>query len=204
MSVCYAGGMKEVNILNDQLTVSFKQDDVPFQIDGHTVERQCNMQYLAELDKIVPRYDALMSMACGAGCQYLAERFPDIPVYPAINTMFIGVDKEVGMFEERCRACGNCVLGLTGGICPVTRCAKSLFNGPCGGTNITSCEINKDVPCAWFDIYERLKAIGQLDNIKKIKPPMEWQNTTRGVFVQEGYEERFEKKEKKGILSRVH
>ena len=196
VSVCYAGGMKEVGILNDQLTAVFKQENHPFVIDGYTVERQCNQSLLAELDSIAPKYDALVSMACGAGCQYLAERFPKIPVYPAINTMFIGVDKEIGMFEERCRACGNCVLGLTGGICPVTRCAKSLFNGPCGGTNQTSCEVSRDIPCAWYEIYFRLKEIGQLDNILKVKEPMDWKNTTRGVFVQEGYEARFAPKEK--------
>lgn len=205
VSVCYAGGVKEVAILNDQLKASFKQADVPTTLEGYTVERQCNMALIAELDDVAPKYDALLSMACGAGVQYLAERFPNIPVYPAINTLFIGVDREIGMFEERCRACGNCVLGYTGGICPVTRCAKSLFNGPCGGTNMTNCEVSKDIPCAWYDIYMRLKEIGQLDNIKKIKEPMEWRNTTRGVFIQEGYEGRFAPKEEKGgLLSRIH
>ncbi|QTA82789.1 Methylene-tetrahydrofolate reductase C terminal domain-containing protein [Desulfonema limicola] len=205
VSVCYAGGLKEVGILCDQLNASFHQDDVQIDFDGYTVERQCNQDLLVELDNIVPGCDALLSMACGAGCQYLAERFPAIPVYPAINTMFIGVDKEIGIFEERCRACGDCVLGLTGGICPVTRCAKSLFNGPCGGTNGKNCEVSKDIPCAWLDIYERLKAIGQLDNIKKIKEPMQWKNTTRGTFIQEGYEDRYLEKEKgAGLLSRIH
>lgn len=203
VSVCYVGGLKEVDTLNDQLRASFKQDAVDIRLEGYTVERQCNMEFLAELDSIAPKYDAMMSMACGAGCQYMAERFPKIPVYPAINTLFIGVDKEIGIFEERCRACGNCVLGQTGGICPVTRCAKSLFNGPCGGTNVTSCEVSKDIPCAWFDIYERLKELGQLDKIMKISDPMEWRNTTRGVFVQEGYEGRFVNKEKAGPTGRI-
>ncbi len=191
VSVCYAGGLKEVGILTDQLNASFKQNKVLATVNGYTVERQCNQELLVELDSIVPKYDALMSMACGAGCQYLAERFQDIPVYPAINTMFIGVDKEIGIFEERCRACGDCVLGYTGGICPVTCCAKSLFNGPCGGTRGDSCEVSKDIPCAWVMIYERLKKIGQLDNIKKIRDPMYWKNTMRGTFVQEGYENRY-------------
>jgi len=205
VSVCYAGGLKEVGILNDQLNASFKQDGLDIQVDGYTVERQCNQDLLAELDRIAPQYDAMMSMACGAGCQYIAERFPETPVYPAINTLFIGVDKEIGIFEERCRACGNCVLGYTGGICPIARCAKGLFNGPCGGTNMTSCEVSKDIPCAWYDIYMRLKEIGQLENIMKIKEPMEWQNTTRGTFVQLGYEDRFVEKEKKaGFFSRIH
>ena len=199
VSVCYAGGLKEVAILSDQLRGSFKQSDTAIEIDEFTVERQCNMTLLSELDAVAPKYDAMLSMACGAGVQYLAERFPSIPVYPAINTLFIGVDKEIGIFEERCRACGSCVLGFTGGICPIARCAKGLLNGPCGGTNGTNCEISKDVPCAWYDIYMRLKEIGQLDNIMKIREAMEWQNTTRGVFVQEGYESRYEEKEKKGL-----
>lgn len=200
VSVCFAGGLREVGILVDQLSASFKQDHKHIVIDGYTVERQCNQEYLAELDDIAPNYEAMLSMACGAGCQYLAERFPDIPVYPAINTLFIGVDKDIGLFEERCRACGSCVLGYTGGICPLARCAKGIFNGPCGGTNLMSCEIGEDIPCAWYDIYCRLKKIGQLDNIKKIREPMEWANTTRGAFVQEGYEERFVSKEKKGLV----
>ncbi len=199
VSVCYAGGLKEVGILKDQLRAFFIQEGSGLKIKGYTVERQCNMEYLSELDDIVPGYDALLSMACGAGCQFLVEKYPDIPVYPAINTMFIGIDRNIGMFEERCRACGDCVLGLTGGICPVTTCAKSLFNGPCGGTNGKNCEIGADIPCAWNAIYERLKAIGQLDNIMKIKEPMQWCNTMPGRFIQDGYEERFMDKKKKGV-----
>ncbi|MBF0200422.1 MAG: methylenetetrahydrofolate reductase C-terminal domain-containing protein [Desulfamplus sp.] len=192
VSVCYAGGMKEVEILRGQLQASFQQDGLSMEINCYTVERQCNGEFLFDLAKKAPRYDALMSMACGAGCQYLAEHFPKIPVYPAINTLFIGIDKDIGLFEERCRACGNCVLGITGGICPVTRCAKSLFNGPCGGTtSVKSCEVSRDIPCAWLKIYERLKTLGQLDSILRITEPVEWKNPTSSTFVQEGYEGRY-------------
>ena len=180
VSVCYAGGLKEVGILNDQLKASFKQDGVDIQIDGYTVERQCNQELLAELDAIVPQYDALMSMACGAGCQYVAERFPQTPVYPAINTLFIGVDKEIGIFEERCRACGSCVLGYTGGICPVTRCAKGLFNGPCGGSTGGKCEIDPNVDCAWQLIWDRLKALGRTDLYSEIMPAKDWRTARDG------------------------
>jgi hypothetical protein len=112
-------------------------------------------------------------------------------VFPAVNTAAIGVDREIGVYEERCRACGDCVLGYTGGICPVTRCAKGLFNGPCGGTNRGFCEVSNDIPCAWQEIYERLKAQNRLEDIKKLRPPMEWQNTVRRLIVQEPYRQRY-------------
>ncbi|MFZ7126219.1 MAG: methylenetetrahydrofolate reductase C-terminal domain-containing protein [Desulfobacterales bacterium] len=197
VSVCLVGGQKEVNRLNAQLNLLFETERLHTRVEGFTVERQCNEQFLVDLDERVKRYDCLMSMACGAGVQLMAERYPAIPVFPAVNTVAIGIDREVGIYEERCRACGECVLGYTGGICPITRCAKSLFNGPCGGTNITACEVSKDIPCAWLDIYNRLAAQNRLDDIKKIKVPMEWQNTTRRMIVQEPYEKRYIEQVKK-------
>jgi hypothetical protein len=124
-------------------------------------------------------------MACGAGVQLLAERYAHVPVFPAVNTIAIGIDRDIGIYEERCRSCGECVLSYTAGICPVTRCAKGLFNGPCGGTKITSCEVDDDTPCAWIEIYNRLKTQNRLEDILKVKPPMEWQNTTRRMVVQD-------------------
>ncbi len=191
VSVCLAGGQKEVNLLNAELEATYKQNNISKKIEGFTVERQCNMQYLDELDDIAGEYDCLMSMACGAGVQYLAEKFPGTPVYPAINTVAIGIDREIGIYEEKCRACGECVLGYTGGICPVTRCAKGLFNGPCGGTNRGKCEISNDIACAWQDIYERLKEQNRLDDILKIKEPMEWENQTQRTIIQEPYMKRY-------------
>jgi len=132
-------------------------------------------------------------MACGAGVQLMAEMFTDKPVFPALNTVSIGVDREIGMYEEKCRACGECVLAYTGGICPVTRCAKGVFNGPCGGTNQGKCEISQDIPCAWLDIYERLKAQNRLDDIMSIQTPMMWQNQVQRTIVQEPYEKRYYK-----------
>lgn len=197
VSVCLAGGQREVNLLNTQLGMLLEADNIPTRIDGFTVERQCNEQFLESLDARVNRYDCLLSMACGAGVQLLAERYPGTPVFPAVNTVAVGIDREVGIYEERCRACGECVLGYTAGICPITRCAKSLFNGPCGGTNITSCEVAKDIPCAWLDIYNRLESQNRLEDIQRIKVVMEWQNTIRRMIVQEPYEKRYEEKVKK-------
>ncbi len=142
VSVCLVGGHKEVQILCTELNLSLRLEKVGARIEGYTVERQCTPLCLEELDDLSADFDAFLSMACGAGAQLLAERYPDKPVYPAVNTVAIGIDRDVGLYEERCRACGECVLGYTGGICPVTRCAKSLFNGPCGGTHDGLCEIS--------------------------------------------------------------
>lgn len=190
-SVCLAGGQREVNTLNAELKVAFKIDKISKTLGSYTVERQCNMQFLVELDEMARDYDCFVSMACGAGVQLLAERFPDKPVFPGVNTISIGVDREIGMYEEKCRACGECVLAYTGGICPVSRCAKGVFNGPCGGTNKGMCEISQDIPCAWLDIFERLKVQNRLDDIMKFQAPMQWQNQVQRMTVQEPYEKRY-------------
>jgi len=126
-------------------------------------------------------------MACGAGVQFVAERYPDIPVLPMVDTTFIGVNQDVGWYEERCRSCGSCVLGLTGGICPVTMCAKGLYNGPCGGTNKGNCEISNEQPCAWHMIYERLAKQNRLDIIMEFTPAQDWQNQVPRTVIQPGY-----------------
>ncbi|MEE4352408.1 MAG: methylenetetrahydrofolate reductase C-terminal domain-containing protein [Desulfatiglans sp.] len=185
--VCLAGGEKEVAVLNAELDMARKLDKAPIELGAITVERQCDREYLEELDSVIEEYDALLSMACGAGIQFLAERYPEKPVLPAVDTTFIGVNQAVGWYEERCRSCGSCVLGMTGGICPVTMCAKGLYNGPCGGTNQGSCEIDKDQPCAWYMIYERLSKQGRLDEILAITPPADWQNQTPRTVIQPGY-----------------
>lgn len=192
VAVCLAGGEKEVGVLNAELNIARKMENNPIELGAATLERQCDMEFLAELDGVIGEYDALLSMACGAGIQFLAERFPQIPVFPAVDTTFIGINKDVGWYEERCRGCGTCVLGMTAGICPVTMCAKSLFNGPCGGTNQGSCEINQDQPCAWFQIYERLEKQGRLDNILEICPPTDWRNQTPRTVIQPAYKERYQ------------
>ncbi|HMA67453.1 MAG TPA: methylenetetrahydrofolate reductase C-terminal domain-containing protein [Desulfosalsimonadaceae bacterium] len=192
VAVCLAGGAKEVSVLAAELRLNQKSEPDPAQFGEATVQRQCDREFLSELDDLVGEYDALLSMACGAGIQFLAERFPDTPVFPAVDTSFIGVNQDVGWYEERCKACGSCVLGMTAGICPVTMCAKSLFNGPCGGTNEGSCEIHPDQPCAWHLIYERLARQGRLDKIMEICPANDWRNQKPQTLIQPGYEERYE------------
>ncbi len=188
VAVCLAGGSKEVETLNAELNLACGKEGIAF--GAETLERQCDMEFLDELESKAGAYDAFLSMACGAGIQFLAQRFPDKPVLPAVNTSFIGVNLNVGWYEEKCRACGNCVLDMTGGICPVTMCAKGLFNGPCGGTNQGSCEIDSEQPCAWFQIHERLAGQGRLDQIIKLSPPNDWRNQKPRKVIQPGYEAR--------------
>lgn len=187
VAVCLTGGEKEVDILKTELDMARRMEDNPMELKGFTVERQCDREYLEAYDSMVGDFDAILSMACGAGIQFLAERFPQIPVLPAVNTTFIGVNQSIGWYEERCRSCSNCVLGDTAGICPVTMCAKGLYNGPCGGTNKGSCEISKDQPCAWFMIYERLEKQGRLDRITRFTPVQNWENQVPRTLIQPGY-----------------
>ncbi len=187
VAVCLAGGEKEVDVLGTELEMARKLENNPVELGKITVERQCDREYMEILDSMVEKHDALLSMACGAGIQFLAERYPKKPVFPAVDTTFIGVNQDVGWYEERCRSCSSCVLGMTGGICPVTMCAKGLYNGPCGGTNKGSCEINQDQPCAWYMIYERLKGQNRLDAIMDIVPPQDWLNQMPRTVVQPGY-----------------
>jgi len=195
VSVCLAGGLKEVNTMNAELKQMFKEENISCALDGFTVERQCNLEFLEDVSDKVGNYDCIVSMACGAGTQYMAERYPTIPVFPAVNTVFIGVDKAIGVYEEKCRACGECVLGYTAGVCPVTRCAKGIFNGPCGGTNQGKCEVSSEVPCAWVTIYERLKEQNRVDDILKVREPMQWQNQVQRTIIQEPYKERYAKQD---------
>ncbi len=188
VAVCLAGGEKEVAVLNAELDMARKLEESPIEVGALTVERQCDREYLEPLDAIVNDYEAILSMACGAGIQFVAERFPQTPVFPAVDTTFIGVNQGVGWYEERCRSCSSCVLGMTGGICPVTMCAKGLYNGPCGGTNKGNCEISKDQPCAWYLIYERLEKQGRLDSIMAFTPASKWENQVPRTVIQPGYE----------------
>ena len=179
-SVCLGGGQKEVQELNAELEAATERQGRPMSMQAYTVERACNMFYLQDLDPLVREMDCLASMSCSAGTQLLAERFPDTPVFPMVNTLAIGVDRDVGVYEENCRSCGDCVIGYTGGLCPVTRRAKGLFNGPCGGSSDGKCEIGKDTVCAWQLIIDRLRALGRMEEYERIAPIKDWSTDRAG------------------------
>ena len=168
VSVCHAGGEKEVGLLASELRMANKLEGKEVEIGEITIERQCDKEFIEPIIEKAKEYDAILSMACGAGVQFVAEMLETMPVIPALNTRFIGVAAEEGIFAERCRACGNCVLADYGGICPMTMCAKSLVNGPCGGYKNGKCETSSERNCAWIMIYERLAKQGKLDKMREI------------------------------------
>jgi len=180
VAVCFAGGEKETATLASLLRMATRLDGHEKTFDEAIVQRQCEWEFLDEIKDRVDDYDLILSLACGIGVQAIVERFPQVRVAPALNTTFLGLPVEQGVWAERCQACGNCILHLTGGICPIARCAKSLLNGPCGGSQNGHCEIDPNVDCAWHLIYERLKAQGQLELLEEIQPPKDWSTSRDG------------------------
>jgi len=172
MTVCDAGGEREVSYLHSALRVAqAKGGNGTHTFAEYTVKRQCDREFLEPLADRVKDIDAVLSLGCGIGVQALAERFPDMPVLPGVNTSFMGMAKEWGVWDERCAACGDCRLEDTAGICPITRCAKGILNGPCAGTKNGKCEANKDMDCAWVLIYKRLERLHQLERMRRYYPP---------------------------------
>jgi len=180
VTVCFAGGEKEVGILASALRMAEQIDGHELEVLENTIQRQCEWEYIDPLAEQVGEVDAVLSLACGIGVQAMAERFPEAIVLPGLNTTFLGLPEEQGVWTERCQACGNCVLHLTGGICPIARCSKSLLNGPCGGSQNGKCEIDQEIDCAWQLIYDRLKQLGQLDRLTAVMPAKDWATSRDG------------------------
>jgi ferredoxin len=180
VKTCFAGGEDEVAVLASAMKLAFKKDGRTIDIEEFTIERQCEDEFIQEASKVIAQNDAVLSLACGAGVQAIARRFAKLPVLPGVNTTFLGVLERQGFFTEECSGCGNCVLGTFGGICPVTRCAKKLLNGPCGGSQHGYCEIKSETECAWHLIIERLKVLGQLSNLMAYVPPKDWRSSNSG------------------------
>jgi ferredoxin len=174
VTVCLAGGEREVGILGSALRMALRLAHCDVVVDECTIERQCEDAFIDILAQRVPQYDAICSLGCGAGVQALAERFPKTAVYPGLNTQFMGILESQGVWTEKCSGCGNCRLGEFAGICPITRCAKRLFNGPCAGSREGKCEVSPNLDCAWQLIYDRAKALGILDKLGEIAPKQDW------------------------------
>ena len=180
VTVCLAGGEREVSIISSALRIASKIAGLSLAFEELTIERQCDNIFIEMAAEAIKRNDAVLSLGCGAGVQAIAERYPDKPVYAGLDTEFLGILEERGIWTEKCAQCGDCVLAEYGGICPITRCAKSMLNGPCGGSREDRCEISPDLPCAWQLIYKRLKDIGQLSRLKKINNPKNWNKSLDG------------------------
>ena len=176
-TMCHTGGKSEVLDMKDKLEAAGKKVTgwmvVPTACDELTKDA------LGESAKYVTEADAILAMTCAFGAQTITL-YTDKPVYPALNTLFVGKEETPGHFTEVCMQCGNCILAKTAGMCPLVRCAKSLLNGPCGGSVDGKCEISPDIPCAWQMIYDRLAALGQLDKLEEIVPVRDWSTSREG------------------------
>lgn len=180
VTVCLAGGEREVSIISSALRIASRNAGLKIEFEELTIERQCDNVFIEMSADSIKRNDAVLSLGCGAGVQAIAERYPEKPVYAGLDTAFLGILEERGVWTEKCAQCGECVLADFGGICPITRCAKSLLNGPCGGSREDRCEINPKQACAWQLIYKRLKDIDQLDKLYRIQKPKNWSKSLNG------------------------
>ncbi|HUU79894.1 MAG TPA: methylenetetrahydrofolate reductase C-terminal domain-containing protein [Acidobacteriota bacterium] len=168
VTLTHTGGEPEVAAMKQGMSAKGKL------ITGHVVlPVACdNMtkEALQDYGQQIDQSDVLLIMTCAFGVQTIARQFKKM-VVPALDTLFVGKETALGQFDEVCTQCGACILGETGGICPVTSCHKGLVNGPCGGTNNGKCEIDEAKDCAWTLIYDRLKELDRLDSMRKYQRP---------------------------------
>ena len=179
-AACKTGGEKEVIEMKAELEANGKIVTGWAIPDSPCVASQIKLQF-AKNKKAVDDAEVFLVLSCGLGAQSVLENDRNKkPVYIGCDTMFGSILDATGHgFFERCAMCGECMLNITGGICPVTRCAKGLLNGPCGGSNKGKCEVDKDKDCGWILIYNRLKDLNKLDDLKKIKPAKDHSKVTR-------------------------
>ena len=180
VTVCSAGGEREVEILASLLRMGRKKQGNPVDITEATLVRQCDREYIDGLDRWDGEYDVIVSMACGVGVNFIANLRPMARVFPALNTSFFGGSADQGIWNEQCAGCGDCILHMTGGLCPIARCAKSLMNGPCGGSVNGHCEIHPDVPCIWQAIHDRMERLDCKDGMLQIAPIRDWRSAGHG------------------------
>jgi ferredoxin len=180
VKTCFAGGEDEVSTLASSLRLTFKKDGRNIKIEEQTIERQCEDEFIKEAAAKIAGVEAVVSLACGVGAQMVGNRYAGTPVLPGVNTTFMGILEKPGLFVERCLGCGNCFIDSFGGICPISRCAKKLFNGPCGGSSNGKCEVNPETDCAWQLIVDRARESGQLEKLADYVPPKDWRTSYAG------------------------
>lgn len=176
VTLCRTGGAPEVEEMTQRLRELGKLITgtmiIPVACDE--ISHEALTEHAEEIDQA----QTLLIMTCAFGVQTISRQL-QIPTVPALDTLFIGKERGIGFFDEICTQCGDCILGETGGLCPVTNCHKGLVNGPCGGTNKGKCEIDSDKDCVWTLIYDRLKEQGKLDRMRKYQTPRNHQVTPK-------------------------
>ena len=177
-TACKSGGEDEVNEMEKLLKKEGKK------ITGKAILDPCChllkvKQLFVKNKKSFSSSDAVLVMSCGNGVQVAMDGIKEKKILPALNSLFLGEIERAGHFSQKCILCGECVIDRTGGICPITICTKGLLNGPCGGSKNEKCEVDKERDCGWALIYKRLKAIGELDNMKEIASPLDYSKQGR-------------------------
>lgn len=170
------GGQEEVLEMKDRLQEAGKVV-TGWVVPSTTCDEMTELM-MRENSAAIEDARCILVMACALGVHRVGLDI-DKPVFPALDTLFIGMEESPGCFREVCAQCGQCVVGNTAGICPITACHKGLLNGPCGGTNNGKCEIDREKDCAWTLIYQRLKEQGRLDSMRKYYPPKNYQAAPR-------------------------
>jgi len=174
-------GLREARTLAQLLELGGKLRSKNFNLRVTTLPKQCDSYLtLTTLQAQIEGIEAILSLACGLGVQTITQVLPDCPAFPSQNTLFIGAEiREDSTLEERCAACGDCMLAITGGICPIARCAKSLLNGPCGGSQHGKCEIDPEKDCAWDLVIKRLEKLGRVSALEEIRAPRNFGQVVR-------------------------
>lgn len=180
-TMTHTGGVEEVAEMEDELQEAGKL--VTGTVVVPTACDEVTEAVMNEHAQAIKDATCILVMSCALGVQKVAS-YVEKPVIPAIDTLFIGVETTPGVFKEACDQCGQCIIGETAGICPITACHKGLVNGPCGGTNNGKCEVDKTRDCAFTLIYERLKAQGRLDLMKKYHQPKNYHVAQRPRVVE--------------------
>jgi ferredoxin len=179
VTVCFAGGAREAAIVASSLRMATRLDGQPARVTDVTVQRQCEWEYLDEVAEQVASADVVLSLGCGIGVQAMAEHFPQAWVVPGLNTSFLGLPTEQGVWAERCAACGDCVLGPDRRHLPHRPLLQVAAQRPVRRLRERALRDRPDVPCAWQLIYDRLSSMGKLDMLLHLQAPKNWQHRPR-------------------------
>lgn len=171
-TVTQTGGEAEVAEMKESLEKAGKQV-VAVDVVAANCQELDLKRILRKHKHAAEEAEAFLVLSCGAGTQSVRAA-TDKHVVPGTDSLFVGNVQRSMDFVEKCSLCGDCVLDEYGAICPVTRCAKGLLNGPCGGTNKGKCEVDPDTDCAWVLIHEQLKREGRKDKRTRIHEPKDW------------------------------
>ncbi|KPK98496.1 MAG: hypothetical protein AMJ95_03795 [Omnitrophica WOR_2 bacterium SM23_72] len=178
-TTCNTGGEKEIAKMQQELEKQGKVI-VGSCIPGAPCLASQIKTEMAKNIKAIKEAEAILVLACGLGVQSVKDNDRwGLVVLPACNTLFGAVMDGQGNFYEKCSMCGECVLDITGGICPITLCAKGLLNGPCGGMDKGKCEVDKDQDCAWVLIYKELEKQNKLGRLKEIRQAKDFKKTNK-------------------------